>query len=398
VAELAIRFVDALWHVVDFLVLLVLFVEFGVDWLRWGIRRLRHGRAILPHRAAHAAAYGEADWPIEYFDEFRRSVQVDWKPYVEWWQRPFRGAYVTIDERGLRPTPGEAEAAADGVLRILCFGGSTMMGMGVRDAATIPALLARRLGEMGHRAAVTNLGQLGHNSTQEAITLHQLLKGGARPDIALFYDGINEMISAEQTGAADRLFNDARRVAEFNLLHPSRRGDLLMAALAAAMPRSLRRLRRLTGLALRGPMPPPDADLSQIDLAELACRVVDAYAANVRMARLLGREYGFRTLFFWQPVITTKIAKSPDEERFEQDYTRDVAARRRLYGAVIAEYRRRPELAQAADAIDLSAIFDVEAGPIYIDAYHLSERGNAAVVEAMLPALVAAAVACRAAA
>ena len=389
------RFVVALWHVAGILLLIVLFTEFGIDGLRWLSRRLRYGRGRLPDRSATADAYAGADWATGYFDEFNRAVHVDWKPYVEWWQRPFRGAFVTIDERGLRPTPGEREAAGDGGLRILCFGGSTMMGMGVRDAATVPALLARRLAELGHQAAITNLGQLGHNSTQEVITLHQLLKTGTRADIALFYDGINEMLSAEQTGAADRLFNDARRVAEFNLLNPNRRGDLMLAALAAAMPRSLRRLRRLTGLALRGPMPPPDADLSQLDMGRLARQVIDAYAANVRLSRLLAREHGLRALFFWQPVITTKTVKSPDEQRFEQDYTKDVAARRRLYGAVIAERQRRPELAAAPDVFDLSAIFDSDAGPVYIDAYHLSESGNIAIAEAMLPALVRVAAACR---
>ena len=386
------RFVVALWHVAGIMLLIVLFTEFGVDGLRWLSRRLRYGRGRLPDRSATADAYAGADWATGYFDEFNRSVHVDWKPYVEWWQRPFRGAYVILDERGLRPTEGEE---AEGALRILCFGGSTMMGMGVRDAATIPAILARRLAELGHRAAITTLGQLGHNSTQEVISLHQLLKGGARADIVLFYDGINEMISAEQTGAADRLFNDARRVAEFNLLHPSRRGDLVLAALAAAMPRSLRRLRQLTGLSLRGPMPPPEADLAQLDVAGLARQVIDAYAANVRLARLLAGEHGLRTLFFWQPVITTKTVKSPDEQRFEQDYTKDVAGRRRLFGAVIAERRGRPELAAAEDVLDLSAIFDARADPVYIDAYHLSESGNIAVAEAMLPALVTAVAACR---
>jgi hypothetical protein len=271
-----------------------------------------------------------------------------------------------------------------------------MMGMGARDTATIPAVLARRLGELGHPAAITNFGQLGHNSTQEVISLFQLLKRGARADIVAFYDGVNEMICAEQTGEADRLFNDSRRVAEFNLLHPNRRGDLLLAALVAAMPRTLRRLRRLTGLKLYGPMPAAEADLSQIDIAALARQVIDVYAANLRLARLLARQHGFRTLFFWQPVITTKTVKSSDEERFEADYTHDVAGRRRLYQAVIAERRGRPELASAADVIDLSAIFDARSDPVYIDAYHLSEAGNGAVAEAMLPAFVTASAACRA--
>lgn len=387
--EQAIRFVAALWHVVGFLILLVLFIEFGVDWLRRGMRRLRRGRSTRPHRTARADAYGGADWPIPYFDEFRRSVRLDWKEYVGWWQRPLRGRYVTIDERGWRATPGEREAGPDAV-RILCFGGSTMMGMGARDAATIPAVLARRLAELGHPAAVANLGQLAHNSTQETVALHQLLKEGHRADIAIFYDGINEMVCAEQSGAADRVFNEAARRAEFNLLLPDRRRDLVAAALIAGLPRTVRRLRTLTGLGLRGPLPDGRVDLAAVDIAALARRVIEVYAANLRLVRLLGGAYGFRPIFFWQPVITTKRVKTADELFFEARFTGDLTLRRRLFGAIIEERRCHPELAEAAGVIDLSRLFDDRPDPVYIDLYHLSEPGNAAVAEAMLPALAAA--------
>ena len=388
------RFVVALWHVVGLLLLAVLVTEFGVEGWRRLSRFLRYRRSTRPDRSAIADAYGGADWSAGYFDEFRRAVRVDWKPYVEWWQRPFRGAYVTLDERGLRPTPGE-ETADGEAIHILCFGGSTMMGMGARDDQTIPAVLARRLTERGQRVSVTNYGQLGHNSTQEVITLQKLLKSGERFDIALFYDGINEMACAEQTGHADGLFNEVRRRAEFNLLHPDRRGDLIAAALIGSAPRTARRLRRLTGLALRGPLPMEQVDLSRVDLAELARKVIAAYLANMRLVRLLAGEYGFRPIFFWQPVITTKKFKTPDERCWMDDYTNDPESRRLLYQAIIDEFRRRPELFETADLIDLSTLFDDWTAPVYIDLYHLSEAGNAAVAEAMLPAVAQAASASR---
>jgi lysophospholipase L1-like esterase len=381
-------FFVALWHVAGLLLLFVLVAEFGVEGWRRLSRRLRYRRPTRPDRAAAADAYAGVDWSAGYFDEFRRAVRVDWKPYVEWWQRPFSGAYVTLDERGLRRTPGQNNADPE-ALRILCFGGSTMMGMGARDEETIAAVLARRLAELGHPAAVTNYGQLGHNSTQEVITLHQLLKSGERIDIALFYDGINEMACAEQTGRADGLFNEVRRRAEFNLLHPERRRDLMIAALVTSAPRTLRRLRQLTGLRLRGLLPAGEADLSRVDLADLARQVMAVYAANLRLVRLLAHEYGFRPIFFWQPVITTKKSKTRDEQRWVADYTRDPERRVLLYEAIIGERRRRPELADAPDAIDLSALFDDRTDPVYIDLYHLSEAGNAAVAEAMLPVVVA---------
>jgi len=387
--SLAGRFLIALWHVVGLALLALLAVEFAVEGWRRANRWLRYRRAAGRDSAALADAHGGADWAHRYFNEFRRGVRIDWKPYVEWWQRPFRGDYLTLDARGLRPTPGE-DTAEPLAVRILCFGGSTMMGMGARDAATIPAALSRRLGELGHAAAVTNYGQLGHNLTQETITLQQLLKSGERIDIAIFYDGANEMACAEQTGRADGMFNEARRRAEFNLLHPQRHGALVAAALISALPRTVRRLRRLTGAELRGPFPHPAVDLLQIDPAALARDVVALYVANLRLIRSLAAEYRFRPLFFWQPVITTKRVKSADEQRWEADYTHQPELRRTLYAAIVAARKADSGLGAATDAFDFSGLFDAVAEPIYIDLYHLSEAGNETVAEAMLPAVMAA--------
>jgi lysophospholipase L1-like esterase len=377
-----------LWHVAGLLLLVVLLTEWGVDGVRLLIRRLRHGRARLLTTAAVAQAHGDADWPVAYFDEFQRNMRVEWRPYVEWWQCPAQGEYINIDERGLRRTAGETTAPPNAT-RIVCFGGSTIFGMGARESWTIPAIVARRLEALGHAIAVTNHGQLGHNSTQELIALQQMLKSGARIDIALFYDGTNEMLTAEQTGRPDRLYNEHHRVAEFNLLREGHARDLFALALQTAIPRTLRRLQSLTGLHLsRRPTVEADTDLSQIDIPRLAAEVIDTYAGNLRIIRALAREYGFRPLFFWQPTLVTKRNKSADEQRSEALMTRDVAGRRQLYTAILAARRAHPGLAGASDAADLSTIFDDSAEAIYIDPFHLSEAGNAVVAEAMLPHLI----------
>jgi len=155
------------------------------------------------------------------------------------------------------------------------------------------------------------------------------------------------------------------------------------------MPRTLRRLRQLTGAPLRGPLPEPEANLSGVDLRRLAGEVLDIYFANQRMVRLLATEYRFHPIFYWQPVITTKRVKSADEQRFEADHTRSVVARRALNDAAIGEYRRRTRVVGTADTVDLSALFNEVEAPVYIDMVHLSEAGNLAVAEAMVPSLAA---------
>lgn len=383
-----------LWCLVGLLLVILLAAEFGIDGWRRASRRLRYGRTERPDiaaaGAANAGAANAGDWTIGYFAEFRRAARLDWKAHVGWWQRPFEGRYVTIDPRGLRRTPGEDESDPRAI-RVLCFGGSALMGTGARDSGTIPAVLARRLGELGHRVSVTNYGQLGFNSTQETLVLQHVLAAGTRIDIAVFYDGVNEMICAEQTGRADGVFLEARRRGEFNLMHPERKQALLLAAAMAVLPRTLRRLRRLTGRPLRGPFAPAMVDLSAVDLDSLARQAVERYVANLRLIRALAAEYGFRPVFFWMPVLTSKRQKSPDEQRWERDFTTQPEQRRLLWNAIIDVRRTHPRLA-AADTVDLSALFDETEDAVYIDLYHLSETGNAAVAEAMLPAIAARAV------
>ena len=128
---------------------------------------------------------------------------------------------------------------------------------------------------------------------------------------------------------------------------------------------------------------------TSLKFPRLAREVIAVYSFNLRVVRLLAREFRFQPLFFWQPVITTKQVKTPDEQRWTGDYTSDPARRRDLYTAVVAERRGCRELAGIPGAVDLSALFDDRRDPVYIDLYHLSEAGNAAVAEAMLPTVAA---------
>src|SRR5262249_17744219 len=162
-----------------------------------------------PDSAALADAQAGADWAVGYFDEFSRAVRVDWRAYVGWGQRPYRGAYVTLDHRGFRPTPGE-DPVGPRHRRILGLWRRARSALGRCDERAIPALVAARVGEIGHRVALTNYGQLGHNSTQELITLQQVLSAGTRFDIAVFYDGGNDIATAEQTGRAGAMWNEQR--------------------------------------------------------------------------------------------------------------------------------------------------------------------------------------------
>ncbi|MBX3287562.1 MAG: SGNH/GDSL hydrolase family protein, partial [Actinobacteria bacterium] len=76
------------------------------------------------------------------------------------------------------------------------FGGSTMFGEGQRDEYTVPSWLARTAWADGVALHVTNFGQLGDPLWIEVRRLEEALgTTDDRPDLVVFYDGANEVIT-----------------------------------------------------------------------------------------------------------------------------------------------------------------------------------------------------------
>ena len=122
-----------------------------------------------------------------------------WQPYVYFRQQPFQGHTITINAEGLRATwepPGTANAGETRPPpKVLLLGGSSLWGFGARDDRTIPSLIAKELlTEL--RTQIRNLAEIGYVNTQEMIGVVHELQRGYRPDVVLFYDGVNDTTSA----------------------------------------------------------------------------------------------------------------------------------------------------------------------------------------------------------
>ncbi|MCB9487561.1 MAG: SGNH/GDSL hydrolase family protein [Deltaproteobacteria bacterium] len=295
---------------------------------------------------------GEAVSAEKYWAEFL-GLKQRWEPYAYWRREAFAGSYINIDERGYRrtwnPTPPPGDART-----IWCLGGSAMWGTGARDDFTIASWISKILDGKGVAAHVENLGESGWVSTQELIALQRRLAADERPDVVIFYDGVNDAYSAAQQGVAGLPQNEFNRVAEFNRVS---RGHALQ--------------------------PTQHAERIE-DVDTLARHVVDIYRANHRMASALAREYGFEARFVWQPVIFTKDPLSA----VEQEYARKKSAK-------FAQKMTEAVYALAASELpndlpnfyDFSDIFDGEPGTIYIDFMHITETGNQRIARAMVERL-----------
>ena len=301
--------------------------------------------AVVDWRA-EADGHADRDWARAYYREFRAANRAHWQPYVYWRRAAYDGRFIHVDSDGKRRTV-QAGSLPEDAPKVFVFGGSTIWGTGAADDQTIPSWLARGLHESGHPARVVNLGETGYVSTQGILRLLLELRAGNVPDVAVFYDGANELAAAAQTGEPGIPMNEVRR-----------REDFLRGAGAAA------------------PAPP------ERSTAQLALETIAAYRANLRVLQALGREYGFEVCCFWQPVPYLHKPLTAYEQR---------ASGRRDLGEIM---RLGYDAISAADLppffADLSRVFETTTAPRYVDWCHLIGDGNAEVAAAMLPRVVAA--------
>ena len=344
---------------------------------------------------AQADAYPDSSWVAQYYDEFERASAARWEPYLYWRRRPFQGAHINVDESGIRRTisPPDTLPGASDPLRIHMFGGSAMWGTGARDAFTIPSILARELARRGLAVEITNFGESGYVSTQEVIALMRQLQAGERPDLVIFYDGVNDMYSAYQQQVAGIPQNEFNRVEEFNLSQPEKlRPRAIMTlrdtARSLASTRFAKWLLLETGILHRPSFavrPMPGAGIAPSRSA-LATSVVDTYRSNIDLVRALGEQYRFQHLFYWQPTVFEKTrltgyesaeqAKLAPVENFARE-VRDALSRSGL--ATMPEY----------SFADLGPIFADVREPVFVDWCHLGESGNETIARRMAADVVA---------
>ncbi len=334
-----------------------------------------------------ADGYQGVSWAEDYFIEFLASGDSRWEPYVYWRRKPFTGKYININNEGIRYTWNGSEphdGTAINGMNIYMFGGSTLWGTGARDEFTVPSYLSKLLFQAGCNVTVTNFGESGYVNTQEVIVLLRLLQEGSKPDIVVFYDGVNDAYSTYQSGAAGFPQNEGNREEDFNLTRDSKRaGDLSRIVLSNFVKRlSLYRLAssvvgRMQGLSAQRANAARDDD-------KLASDTEQVYAANMEIVEQLGQHWGFIPIFYWQPVIYSKDRLTPYEQG-QATASKDIeSVLRSAYGHV----RSSAALARRSDFHNLDDVLNGYDKPFYIDFAHLTEYGNKVVAERMFDDIV----------
>jgi lysophospholipase L1-like esterase len=385
------KFIKDAWHVAGITLLLLCFLEAS---LSLAFRIKDRSRAPTDPRAA-ADTYSDPAWVQKYYAEAQErpgslnTAGLEWHSYVYWRRKPFAGSYINIDGDGLRKTmlPEPSPTAPNPVMKVFVFGGSTIWGTGVDDAATIPSLLGKELQRQGTVARIVNFGETGYVSTQEVMALMLQLQKGQIPDVVIFYDGVNDTFSAYQQQMAGLPQNEFNRGREFNLSSPvafkQRREMVFQDVLSRlATLRLARSVLQRMGLQRKAEVASNPLTLNQPERnsQSLAQAVITTYTNNIELVTALSKHYGFKTLFYWQPTIfyktnLTKYERSQlDEMHPIEPFVRQTYDLMKQ-GALVAKHE--------PSFHDLTLMLSEVQQPIYLDWCHLGEAGNKLVAERM---------------
>ena len=258
------------------------------------------------------------------------------------------------------------------------FGGSTTWGTGSRDEYTIPSQLSKILAnKFGPKFEVVNYGEGGYVNTQELITFLKELERGNVPQIAIFYDGYNDVFSAFQNGVAGIPQNEINRVREFSLTKSGPKfykEFVLRSNLFLLFTQGVGWLRHVSNRehwsrAFESRVSNTSSELLIADLLKI-------YGNNTRVAQAVGREYNVRVFTFWQPSVYTKAELVPSEK--------SAAAWDPIFGDFYAKTSKALEaspVVKMESFYNLDGIFAEHPEMIFEDAVHISERGNEIVAD-----------------
>jgi lysophospholipase L1-like esterase len=381
------------WHIIGIVILLLCLLEGGLS-IAFRIKdRLRSSPPAMAHPFEAADIYSDPAWAHSYYTEFertgsQRAGNLQWHSYIYWRRKPFAGSYINIDTDGIRQTtmPDPRQAAAGTALKVFMFGGSTMWGVGVSDAATIPSILAKELEREGVVAEIVNFGESGYVSTQEVIALMLQLQKGHIPDLVIFYDGVNDTYSAYQHQVAGLPQNEFNRVKEFNLSSAGASEQRRDMVIRDVLPK-LATLRFAKGLLQRlgirrrevlvtNPVP----GMTEADTQVLAQALINTYTNNRELVAALSKHYRFEYLFYWQPTIFQK-ASLTNYELGQREAAQNLEPLFRKTYDLMQQSARVPQ--REPPVRDLSLLLTDVANPMYVDWNHVGEAGNKFIAQRM---------------
>lgn len=298
-----------------------------------------------------------------------------YEPYVQFRERPREGEFVNISEEGFRLNErGALKTLRAGPGSIFFFGGSTAFGYGVRDKDTIAAHLETILREKipGRKPRVYNFGRGYYSLRQEFLLFQSLVQRGMIPEMAIFFNGVNEhfsfcptysnniadMFQIAQEDTKARFRTVLSELPFMRLLRPSYRSLL-----------EENRLYFIKSVQSYGFECDPVKD------EDIGGQIVSNYLINEHLIRSLAGKYGIGLLFIVQPVAGYKNSFSVDP-----------------YGNKIPDrsgiIKLLEQTVDEPDELSLSGVLSDHEGEAFVDNVHYTSEANQRIAEAIAGKLI----------
>jgi len=196
-----------------------------------------------------------------------------YQPWISFTSINSKGKYVTVSDQVRNSNPSVSVGVGSDTTVIWFLGGSTLFGIGVTDAETIPASFVRLWQQRSnHPVKVVNYATPLYYSYQELMLFADNLFRGKLPQVLIMLDGLNDC--GAPYASYLRYPYSAPRLQQ--LLNPE-----------------LYKYPKGFSYA-QWPDSPSQQKVSQL--------IVDHYLENIANVKVLADEYKIRLYCFWQPI------------------------------------------------------------------------------------------------
>lgn len=306
---------------------------------------------------------------LKHFTEYDNITKGYYESYYVWRRPEMKRETINISADGIRHT--FQPEGADPTKTIAFFGGSTMWGTGAPDEGTIPSFFARAMPSY----EAINFGETGYTAHQSLNLFMRRLYEGFRPDVAVSYDGVNDVWNKCQRGhtpySHNREYEMRTILKEGSADNPESFGFLVQPLINFAGKVSRTLASRQISSGARSLY---DCD----EDPEKAEQIARFLLADWKMMKMLVEDYGGTFIAILQPQAHGSETRL-DHLDLDESQGRQYAA---VYPKVLELLPKEfPELEE--NFVDLRHALDHD-DYFYIDWCHLSPNGNEIIAKEMV--------------